>query len=150
MCCCWARLVILNWSIYTFRISVRRVLLCRLGMTASELRLPFLRAFLPLRNFAAMNGSCRTRAYGRSPGVSLFFLTVFFPGRMAAVDAWGQLDRIAIYGLTIERDIEHFIDRDSAWSDVARSAITMASLLSLCTWWIAIGTCMVSVIDSNT
>jgi hypothetical protein len=36
---------------------------------------------------------------------SLTFLAVFFLAH-AAVDAWGQLNRLAIYELTVERDIE--------------------------------------------
>lgn len=36
---------------------------------------------------------------------ALTFLAVFFLGH-AAIDAWGQPNRIAIYGLTIERDFE--------------------------------------------
>jgi hypothetical protein len=36
---------------------------------------------------------------------ALILLAAFFLGH-AAVDAWGQPDRLAIYGLTIERDVE--------------------------------------------
>jgi hypothetical protein len=74
----------------------------------------------------------------------LAFLGIFFLGH-AAVDAWGQLDRFAIYGLTFERDVE-----------IASIVILLAMLLIHNYYgltlkplhrWIAVGLCLVSLMD---
>jgi hypothetical protein len=71
-------------------------------------------------------------------------LAVFFLGN-GAVDASGQLNRLAIYGLTIERDVE-----------ISSILILLAMLLVLKYYgltleplhrWIALGICLVSIID---
>jgi hypothetical protein len=73
----------------------------------------------------------------------LALLAVFFLGH-AAVDAWGQVGEIGIYGLTIERDIA-----------ISSVVILMALLLIRNYYglsldplhkWIAVGMCLVAVI----
>jgi hypothetical protein len=74
----------------------------------------------------------------------LAVLAVLFLGN-AAVDAWGQVGRIAIYGLTIERDIA-----------ISSIAIVLALLLirnyyglilEPLLMWIAVGILVVSIVD---
>jgi len=74
----------------------------------------------------------------------LALLAVFFLGH-AAVDAWGQVGGISIYGLTIERDI------------AISSIVILLALLLIRNYyaltleplhmWIATGICLVSIID---
>ncbi len=74
----------------------------------------------------------------------LALLAVFFLGH-AAVDAWGQVGGISIYGLTIERDI------------AISSIVMLLALLLIRNYyaltleplhmWIATGICLVSIID---
>jgi hypothetical protein len=74
----------------------------------------------------------------------LALLAAFFLGH-AAVDAWGQIDRVAIYGLTIERDIE------------ISSIVILLTMLLIRNYygltleplhrWIAVGMCLICTID---
>jgi hypothetical protein len=75
---------------------------------------------------------------------ALAVLAVFFLAN-ATIDAWGQLNRIAIYELTIERDVE-----------ISSILILIVMLLVLKYYglpleplhrWIALGICLVSIID---
>ena len=75
---------------------------------------------------------------------ALSFLAVLFLVH-AAIDAWGQLDRFAIYGLTIERDVGIY------------SIVIMLSMLLVGRYyqltveplhkWISVGICLVYFID---
>jgi hypothetical protein len=74
----------------------------------------------------------------------LALLAAIFLGH-AAVDAWGQLDRIAIYALTIERDVE-----------ISSIVILLVMLLISRYYhlsleplhkWIAMGMCLVCMVD---
>jgi hypothetical protein len=102
-----------------------------------------------IARFVAVGELCRfeLRAYRGIWALTwriLALLAVFFLGH-AAIDAWGQIGDISIYGLTIERDVA-----------ITSIAILLALLLirkyygltlEPLLMWLAVGMCVISVID---
>jgi len=102
-----------------------------------------------IARFLVVAELCRNelRAYRGIWALTWRFLTLLAVVLLghAAVDAWGQLDRFAIYGLTIERDVE-----------ISSVVILLAMLLVSRYYhlaleplhvWISVGICLVCIID---